>query len=159
VRASDREGDIVTTTLEHAMYRRLVRTLVPASVAVAAAALVPPSYADPVADTGSQTSICDNGETYVFSLRDVGNGDLAKAFEHTPIHDPASNTVLTPISSSGTVTIDDGESTQSFPYSFGGPRSEKSGHVTTCASTFDVWYGPVHVHVDSVDVVLVSGRR
>ena len=133
------------------MKRSLVRTLVPASLLLGAAGLVAPSYADPAAETGLQTSVCDNGETYVFSLREVG-GERSQSFWHTPIHDPASNAVLTPISGSGTVTIDDGESVESFPYSFGRYRSDKSGHVTTCSSTYDVFNTPVHVHVEGVDV-------
>jgi hypothetical protein len=138
------------------MNHTLVRILVPASLALAATGLVAPSYADPAADTGLQTMVCDNGETYVFSLRERGS---EQAFGHAPIHDPASNAVLSPISGAGTVTIDDGETTESFPYSFGRPRSEKSGHVTTCSSTYDAFFGPVHVHVEGVDVVHVSGPR
>lgn len=139
------------------MNRTFIRALVPGSVVLAAlAAPVAPASADPAASVGLQTSVCDNGQTYVFSLRDRG---AEQAFGHAPIHDPASNAVLIPISGSGNVTISDGETVESFPFSYGRPRSQSSGHVTTCQSTYDQFNGPVHVHVESVDVLLVSGAR
>lgn len=139
------------------MKRFLARSVASSAIVVAAMGVASPAFADPAAGIGLQTSVCDNGETYVFSLRSVGS-ERSQAFSHAPVHDPASNTVLSPVAGSGTVTIDDGDTVDSFEFSYGRLRSERSGHLTTCTSTYDVQMGPVHVHVESVDVILVSGR-
>jgi len=139
------------------MHRTLVAIAAVGTTATTFAAV--PAHADPPADSGVQTSGCDNGQTYVYSLREVGNPDRSRAFGHVPVHDPASNAVLTLVSGSAIVTIDDGQTVETFPVEYGRPRAGSSGHLTTCASTYDVVHGPVHVHVESTDVFLVSGRR
>lgn len=131
-----------------------------ATVAVSAAAALP-AHADPKAEGGLQTSVCDNGETYVFTVRETGNTDRSQAFWHAPVHDPASNAVLVPVSGHGTVTISGEGESFSFPYDFDNPNraADASGRLTTCQSTFDMEFPDGSVHVEGTDVVLVSGRH
>lgn len=123
--------------------------------------IVAPAQADPPGGEGLQTSVCDNGQTYVFAVRDVGNSDHARAFGHVPVHDPAGNAVLLPISGHGTVTISGADGSFSFPYDFdnGNAAADASGRLTTCSSTFDLSFPDGQVHVEGTDVLLVSGRR
>jgi len=138
----------------------ITRSAAAAALALAGTVAVgAPALADPGADGGVQTMVCDNGATYVAHLKGYGRGEKSASFEHGPLHDPLSNAVLTPISGSGMVTItEDGESF-SFPYEFANPRVGDAGRVTSCQSTYDVSFGTSSVHVEGVDVVLVSGAR
>jgi hypothetical protein len=140
------------------IHRTATAVVLVAGVTAFAAA---PSYADPRNGDGWQTSVCANGSTYTFAVRAQGNTDRSQSFYHHAIHDSSTNTVLQPISGSGTVrlTFSDG-STVSFPTSYeNAARPGAAGRTTTCRSVFDdATPDGGSVHVESTDVVVVSGR-
>lgn len=142
------------------MNRKLAAVSV-VSLAAVCAAIAGPAYADPQPADGSfQTSVCDNGETYVFPLRTHG-ADGAQADFHTAQHVPGSNTVLTQVSTDSYVSfLVNGTVVDGFAVQQSSARKVSSGKVTTCHSTYDAHLeGGVQVHVEGTDVFVVSGQK
>lgn len=110
-------------------------------------------------DDGIQTSVCDNGETYVFPVISH-SADQASSFEHAAVLVPGSNVVLHGISFSGTVSFEvDGVVVDSVPVETSTRRTPNPARTTTCATTYQVTEGPGEVvRVVGTDVFQVSGH-
>lgn len=144
------------------MHHHIRRTVSAAALAAASAtALAAPSQADPSDGDGWQTTVCDNGSTYSFAVRAPGNTDKAQFFQHFAFHDSATNAVLSLVSGDAVVTLTSADGTSiSFPDTYtNAPRPGAAGRTTTCRSTYDATFPDGgSVHVESTDVVFISGR-
>jgi hypothetical protein len=140
------------------------RTALGAATGLAATVLtfttMAPAAADPKPNNDSwQISVCDNGQTYAFSVVHHA-ADPAAMVSHAPALVPDSNVVLQPLAFSGTVSFEvDGVIVESFPVEFTGQRTANPRNTITCASTYTVTAqdGTI-VHVQGTDTFALAGR-